>query len=249
MLPIDLSKRVLRGLLLPLLLPLLLLNTMASASADEVAKPSFIPLLADKPYLHVIHQGRSVKVQRVQDPEYQLQGYFAKTARQCPPFCIQPMQPVPGVQVIGEAELFAFMERQLRDGSGLLIDARTPSWHAKGTIPGSVNLPFTQLFKAPNSPVLAAVFKQLGVTPREPPDLWDELTDTLGFADQAGLSPKWDFRQAKDLVIWCNGPSCQQSPRAIRGLVAAGYPKHKILYYRGGMQMWQTWGLTTVIPE
>ena len=28
-----------------------------------------------------------------------------------------------------------------------------------------------------------------------------------------------------------------------------GYPGDKIKYYRGGMQMWQLWGLTTVVPS
>ena len=55
----------------------------------------FIPLVEGKPYLHVIHDGRSVKVQRVQDPDYELKGYFAKTGRKCPPFCIQPETPDP----------------------------------------------------------------------------------------------------------------------------------------------------------
>ena len=69
-----------------------------------------IPLVDGKPYLHVIHEGRSVKVQRVQDPDYELKGYFAKTGRKCPPFCIQPATPHPSVGTIGEVELFDFME-------------------------------------------------------------------------------------------------------------------------------------------
>ena len=58
----------------------------------------------------------------------------------------------------------------------------------------------------------------------------------------------WDFSGAKKLAFWCNGPACGQSPRAIKGMLSAGYPAEKLLYYRGGMQMWQLWGLTTVIP-
>jgi hypothetical protein len=106
----------------------------------EVGKESeFIPLVAGKPYLHVIHEGRSVKVQRVQDADYELKGYFAKTVRKCPPFCIQPATPDPSVGAIGEVELFEFMETKLRDGTGVLIDARTDYWFRKGTIPGSGN--------------------------------------------------------------------------------------------------------------
>lgn len=45
------------------------------ATADELQigeSKDFIPLMNGKPYLHVIHEGRSVKVQRVQDPNYEL---------------------------------------------------------------------------------------------------------------------------------------------------------------------------------
>ena len=41
------------------------------------------------------------RVQRVQDPDYELKGYFAKTGRKCPPFCIQPITPSAAVAAIG----------------------------------------------------------------------------------------------------------------------------------------------------
>jgi rhodanese-related sulfurtransferase len=50
-------------------------------------------------------------------------------------------------------------------------------------------------------------------------------------------------------LLWCNGPWCGQSPRAIRALISLGYPAEKLYYYRGGMQMWQSLGLTTVLPS
>ncbi|HIA08037.1 MAG TPA: hypothetical protein EYN73_02970 [Chromatiaceae bacterium] len=31
----------------------------------------------------------------------------------------------------------------VREGRGRLVDARSPSWHKKGTIPGAVNIPFS----------------------------------------------------------------------------------------------------------
>ena len=31
------------------------------------------------------------------------------------------------------------------DKGGLIIDARTVEWHVKGTIPGSKNIPYTQV--------------------------------------------------------------------------------------------------------
>jgi rhodanese-related sulfurtransferase len=221
------------------------------ASADGLQPgKGFIPLTKDKPYLHVIYEGRSIKVQRVQDPDYELKGYYAKTERKCPPFCIQPITPAAGVRTIGEVELFDFMETELRDGTGVLIDARTPSWFKKGTIPGSVNMPFTDLTKSADDPETIEVLKRLGARPRtEKPGALGKVLEEWGWNDSSDMTDSWDFTQAKKLVLWCNGPACGQSPRAILGLLDVGYPKDKIWYYRGGMQMWQLWGLTTVVPN
>ena len=208
-----------------------------------------IPLVDGKPYLHVIHEGRSVKVQRVQDPDYELKGYFAKTGRKCPPFCIQPATPHPSVGTIGEVELFDFMEGRLRDGSGVLIDARTASWFKKGTIPGSVNYPFTLFSKGKDSAEFLELLKVFGAKERGDVGVVERLLEDWGWVDAGHKTDEWDFTDAKELVLWCNGPSCGQSPRAIRGLLDVGYPGEKIKYYRGGMQMWQLWGLTTVVPR
>lgn len=210
---------------------------------------TFIPLYEGKPFLHVIHEGRSVKVQRVQDPDYELKGYFAKTARKCPPFCIQPETPAPGVEPIGELELFNFMESELRDGSGLLIDARTVSWYRKGTIPGSVNHPFTLFDGKPDDPNIVETLKSFGAKERGEVGAVEGLLEGWGLVDANAKTDRWDFTDAKKLVLWCNGPACGQSPRAIRGLIRLGYPSDKIKYYRGGMQMWQLWGLTTIVPR
>ncbi|RLA00490.1 MAG: rhodanese-like domain-containing protein [Gammaproteobacteria bacterium] len=215
---------------------------------EAVGDSSFIPLVKDKPYMFVIHDGNSVKVQRVQDPEYQLQGYFAKTARKCPPFCIQPIIPAPGVNVIGEVELFTFLETEIRDKTGIMIDARTPSWYSKATIPGSVNYPFSVLSKDPGDPELEEIIEKFGAVERIDVGFFTQLLERWGLADTTYLTEDWDFRGAKNLVLYCNGPACGQSPRAINGLLATGYPADKLFYYRGGMQMWQLWGLTTVVP-
>ena len=61
-------------------------------------------------------------------------------------------------------------------------------------------------------------------------------------------SLNWNFGKAKELLLWCNGPWCDQSPRAIRNLLALGYPAEKLRYYRGGMQDWMVLGLTVTVP-
>jgi rhodanese-related sulfurtransferase len=220
-----------------------------SVAAEElvVGETNVIGLTADKPFLHVTHEGRSVKVQRVQDPDYQLKGYFAKTARKCPPFCIQPEHVDPRVATIGELELFDFMENELRDNKGILIDARTSEWFQRGTIPGSVNYPFT-VFADPNSLEMEQALEMFGALKRVDVGAFSRKLEEMGLMDGEMKTDKWDYTKAKKLVVWCNGPACGQSPRAIRGLIKAGYPPEKIFYYRGGMQMWRLWGLTTVIP-
>jgi rhodanese-related sulfurtransferase len=230
----------------------LLLVAPVTSIADEVKVGESdypVQLSEGRPFLHVMHEGRSIKVQRVQDANYELKGYFAKTARKCPPFCIKPIQPDPRVAVIGEYELFDFMENELRDETGMLIDARTPAWYRKGTIPGSVNYPFTLLSKAPDDAELEQALRDFGATPREKEDGLDALLEQWGLVNDEMKTDRWDFSAAKDLILWCNGPTCGQSPRAIRGLLAAGYPPGKIRYYRGGMALWQFLGLTTVVPR
>lgn len=229
---------------------LLLMPAVLFADVIEVGKSAHeVNLTEGRPFLHVMHEGRSIKVQRVQDPNYELKGYFAKTARKCPPFCINPIRPDPRIQVVGEYELFDFMENELRDGRGLLIDARTPAWYRKGTIPGSVNYPFTLLSKAPTDADLEQALRDFGVRPRVREEGLEGLLEELGWADDPLKNGPWDFSEAKNLILWCNGPTCGQSPRAIRGLLEAGYPPSKIRYYRGGMALWQFLGLTTVVPK
>ncbi len=170
--------------------------------------------------------GEQVVIGRTQDQSARLSGEFTKTARACPPFCIHAMEAAPGVETVGELELLEFLDTHVASGEGLLIDSRVPAWFEKGTIPGSVNVPFSTL--EPSNPYRTEILKALGA--RE---------------TAVGL----DFSEALDVLMFCNGPWCDQSPRAIRNMVDAGYPAEKIRYYRGGMQLWLLLGLTTVTPQ
>ncbi|MCG7992659.1 MAG: rhodanese-like domain-containing protein [Candidatus Thiodiazotropha lotti] len=178
----------------------------------------------------VNHQGKMITIRRNQDTEAMLEFDFARTSRPCPPFCAQPMKVADGIETIGEVELIAFLQSQLAEQQGLLIDARTEDWHERGTIPGSINIPFTHL---------------------NPEQGADEITleESLQRLGARLVEGVWDFSQAKQLVFWCNGPWCGQSPTAIRGLIGVGYPKQKLLYYRGGMQLWRIFGLPVVSPD
>lgn len=54
-----------------------------------------------------------------------------------------------------------------------------------------------------------------------------------------------EFESNEQVVFFCNGPQCSQSPTAIRQLVDAGFPATRIRYYRGGLHDWVTLGLPT----
>jgi len=204
-------------------------------------------------YLEVDHDGEQVRIQRIQDTANVLDDGFAKTSRKCPPFCIQPMKVAPGVGTVGEAEIFRFMERELPDGSGMIVDARTPSWYNKGTIPGSINIPFTDFVGEADAPETIKTLEKLGGVQRAEVSWitrsFEKLMAALGLFGADQKTDAWDFSNAKEVVFWCNGPWCGQSPRAINGLLSQGYPPEKVYYYRGGMQMWKVLGLTVVMPE
>ena len=80
-----------------------------------------------------------VTIKRIQDNNATISGDYAKIARPCPPFCVQPIKVAEGVETVGELELIEFIEQK----RGMLIDARTEDWHLRETIPGSVNIPYT----------------------------------------------------------------------------------------------------------
>ncbi len=156
---------------------------------------------------------------------------FAKTSRPCPPFCIQPTAPFTPARVATVTELdviHAARDTAGGDSSVLVVDARTPGWVKKGTVPHAVNVPFTKL----NSKALA----------KDPMAVVDLLTENFGVKDMDGVL---NYDNAKTLYLFCNGSWCGQSPAAIRALLTMGYPQDKIKYYRGGMNDWKLLGLTT----
>jgi len=208
-----------------------------------------VGITKDKQYAFVDYDNDLVKVQRIQDTSHVIDGSYAKTSRPCPPFCVNPIKIADGVNTVGEIELIKFMETSYALGHGVIIDARTPSWFKKGTIPGSVNIPFTMFERPADDPELAAVLEQLGAVNHESAGSITRTLEKLGLFNGDEKTDQWDFSNAKELLLWCNGPWCGQSPRAIHGLISLGYPAEKLMYYRGGMQMWQSLGFTTVIPK
>lgn len=201
-----------------------------------------------RPYVEVDAGGEIIRIKRIQDTSNTISGFFAKTSRPCPPFCIHPMTAASGVTTIGEYEIFDFMSHQLRDGQGLMVDARTPDWYQRGTIPGAINVPWDRIVALAEDPDgIASLFEQLGVAKQVAMGGWRRKVSNF-FIDDEQNGQGWDFGRSKELIVFCNGPWCDQAPQAIIALIEFGYPREKILYYRGGMQAWVSFGLTTAVP-
>ncbi len=226
----------------------IILAAAIAASFNVQAKDVTVGITKDKGYSTVHVNGDLIKISRIQDTSHVIKGSFSKTSRPCPPFCINPISLDKRVKTVAELEVIKFMETTMYRGEGVLVDSRTPSWYKNGTIPGSINIPFTAFEKDENDIELAAIFESLGAVKRE------EVNPVLLLVESTGLlggdkTETWDFSDAKELLLWCNGPWCGQSPRAIQALLKAGYPAEKLYYYRGGMQVWRSLGLTTIVPE
>ena len=103
----------------------------------------------------------------------------------------------------------------LQSANYIVVDTRTSITQYGGTIPGSISIPF------------------------------DEITEQLDALGCTGSVAKWNCMEAYNVVLYCNGPNCGQSPRAIAAMVEVGFPSDKIFYYRGGMLAWTSLGLTT----
>lgn len=128
---------------------------------------------------------------------------------------LQPLVPVAGVHPIGEIEIL----EALSDRGALVIDMRDITDRVKGTIPGSISIPYTEV---------AARLGELGCKKN---------------------GDKWNCETAIKVFAFCNGPTCPQSPMAIRAMTREGFPADKIYYYRGGMLDWDALGLTSVKDE
>jgi len=215
-----------------------------SMEEDDIS----VAISADLTGVTVTHKGKDFWIMRNQDTEAVINPQFAKTSRSCPPFCIQPISLAPGVQTLGEIEVLDYLSKiHADDNSILVVDSRTSDWSAKGTIPGTKNIPWNGLnpkLGATTEGIMKIMSEQFGVK---------LATDVDAFSvDEAivdgDTSEVFDFSNAKTLVLFCNGMWCGQSPNNIKNLLKFGYPAEKLKWYRGGMQAWSILGLSTAKP-
>lgn len=206
------------------LIPLLYLVISQPVFSDNK-----VNITATLPYVDVVHKGKKIRIKRNPDQSNIIDLDFALTSRPCPPYCIQPLKLAPGIETIGELEMLDYLQQSVKDESIMVIDSREKSWLSKGMIPGAINLPWKRLYNKTASE--------------------DDISDILQFQFNAVLTGKlWNFENVKTLVFYCNGPWCGQSPTNIHALLSIGYPASRIKWYRGGMQSWEMFGLTTIKP-
>lgn len=183
----------------------------------------------------VMHNGKSVSITRSDEKNATIPAAFAKVSRHCPPFCVQPAKLAQGVDTVGELEVLGYLKRISNgDRTLMVVDSRTPEWIMRGTIPGSVNIPWNKI----------NVDVQGSFDVAAEADTLEEILKTQLGAQL--VDGHWDFRNAKTLVLFCNGIWCPQSSANIKTLLGLGYPAYKLKWYRGGMQDWVSVGLTTV---
>lgn len=140
---------------------------------------------------------------------------------------IQPFTLKADITTVGELEVLDFIATMSSKNSNkyILVDSRTSDWFDVGTIPSAVNIPYDELaYDEDFIEEYTNAYKNLGV-------------EILG-------KNKYSFKNAKTAIFFCNGSWCAQSPRAIKHLVKIGYPKNKIMWYRGGIASWAVVSLT-----
>lgn len=199
----------------------LLLVSAVAASAGKYDKVKITP---DISYLYAYHKGKAVKVHRIQDTKNKLTGEYAKIFR--PGQDIQPIKMHKDIKTIAEVEVLNFMKEKVNKKMGLLVDVRPKKDYLKESIPSAVNIP-------------AAV--------KDNPAKLKKIMKIFGIKKSADGSI--DTSKALEIAFYCNGLWCDKSSEFIKTLLDNGYPADKLLYYRGGFQMWKILGFTTIVNK
>ena len=123
----------------------------------------------DKSFVATLPSGETITITRQMTPCAKNKGW------------LQPLVPEPGIVPVTEIEVL----NAISDPNTILVDMRTEDWFLDATIPGSVNIPYTEV---------AMRMDELGCSKSD-----------------AG----WDCSNASSVVGFCNGPVCPQSPTAM----------------------------------
>lgn len=211
---------------------LLLLILSASQGADTTLQDSGVALVLEGRQIIVKREIPEKCLELNQNPQNAWGDDYA--AKSVPPECkktfinfmgtVSPIK-IEGVETYGELETLEFLTLVSKNpNEHILVDSRMQNWFDTGTIPLAINMPFMHFVQQKK------FAKKL-----------EEYLAKLGVVKKEG---KYDFSKAKKALFFCNGIWCGQSPQAIAALVKLGYPKNKILWYRGGMQDWRSVAFT-----
>lgn len=218
--------------------------------ADAESGKNIAPLKPDVPYLFVTHQGRSIRVERDIDASYlargNIRGTLIQNAKSCPPLCLLPMTLDIPVDTWGENEIIDFMLNDMRDKRGTMIDIRSKSTYDIATIPGSEHWFIRDLMQEAEIDKLDKRFESFGARRHDGIPLLTRIKSMLGIVDTSNQTDEWDFSDAKTLVFWGVSPMEKAPVVAIEHMLQAGYPAHKLKWYRGGLASWQYWGFNMV---
>ena len=152
---------------------------------------------------------------------------------------LQPMNLAKEIKTVGELEVLAHIKQaHANPESYVLVDARTVQWFEQMTIPTSLNLPFDKIHYD----------EELEEDDFENADAYEEYVEAykkmFKLLNIKTTKKGLDFTKAKSAIFFCNGSWCSQSPNAIYKLMNIGYPKKKLLWYRGGLQDWLIYDFT-----
>ncbi len=165
-------------------------------------------------FVKVMHETQEVLIERE----------VVNSKETCPPFCIEPMR-IENVVTVGELEVLSFIDKLKEKKSRLLIDVRESTFYVQGSIPGSINLPFSML-KA-KSQYQEEILKLLGAK-----------------AIKKNSKLTWSFKDVQSLLIFGNSATSNEASSTIKKLLKLGYPPSRLLYYRAGLSSWKALGLT-----
>jgi rhodanese-related sulfurtransferase len=115
------------------------------------------------------------------------------------------------------------MKTKVNEKKGLLVDLRPKADYKKESIPSAVNIPARV---KDNKAKLERILKVFGA--------------------KRAADGTLDTNDVLEVAFYCNGLWCDKSSDFIKVFLDLGYPADKILYYRGGFQMWKILGFTTV---
>ena len=192
--------------------------------------------------VEVSHNGKKVTLEREIHPkcldipimhDYIWEGDYA--IKEIPAECkamfvtsvgqIQPISIHPEVETYGEMEVMHFVKEMQSDTGKILVDTRGEDWFEGRSIPGAVNIPHHDI--------------------GESEEFQTDFLKALKIMQVKKKNGKYDFSNAKTMVLFCNGSWCSQSPKMIKELIAMGYPTEKLKWYRGGMHDWLNLSMTS----